>query len=136
MGFRNGAFVKVWEVQPKNEKRTTLRVTISRKRQDTSEYVQEFTGFIDCIGTACADKASKLKDGDRIKLVNCDVSNSYDKDKGVTYWNCKVFAFESEEEFSNDSGSGQPASRPPQQQQNRGGSGNPFEDGDDGNLPF
>ena len=94
MGFRNSSFAKIWEVQPKNDRWTKLRLSISHKNKQTDEYEVDFNGWVDCYGTDVATKASRLKEGDRIKLLNVDVTNSYDKEKKVTYWNPKIFDFE------------------------------------------
>lgn len=100
MGFRTGAFAKVWEVTPMSDTSTKLRMSISRKNRKTDEYEQDFSGFVLAIGTATAGKAAKLKEGDRIKLGDVDVSTKYDKDKKVTYTNFKLFSFETEDESS------------------------------------
>ena len=40
MGFRTGAFAKVWEVTPMSDTSTKLRMSISRKNKKTDEYEQ------------------------------------------------------------------------------------------------
>lgn len=50
------------------------------------------------IGTAAAHKAASLKEGDRIKLGDVDVTTKYDRDKKVTYTNFKMFSFDVENE--------------------------------------
>lgn len=96
MGFRTGSFAKVWDVAPLNDTSTKLRVSISRKNKQTDEYEQEFSGFIMAVGSATARKAAALKEGDRIKLGDVDVTTKYDKEKGVTYTNYKVFSFDAD----------------------------------------
>lgn len=96
MGFRTGAYAKVWEVSPMSDTSTKLRISISRKNKRTDEYEQDFSGFVLAIGTAAASKAARLKEGDRIKLGDVDVSTKYDKDKKITYTNFKLFSFETE----------------------------------------
>ena len=54
MGFRTGAFAKVWEVTPMSDTSTKLRMSISRKNKKTDEYEQDFSGFVLAIGTAAA----------------------------------------------------------------------------------
>ena len=129
MGFRTGAFAKVWEVTPMSDTSTKLRMSISRKNKKTDEYEQDFSGFVLAIGTAAASKAARLKEGDRIKLGDVDVSTKYDKDKKVTYTNIKMFSFETEGE-SSSSGS---RSTPPPDDPHSG-----VDDGelDDNRLPF
>lgn len=94
MGFRSGAYAKVWDVSPVSDTATKLRVSISRKDKNTGEYVEDFSGFLRVIGTSAAKKASLIKPGDRIKLGDVDVSTRYDKEKRVEYTTYKVFGFE------------------------------------------
>lgn len=94
MGFRTGAFAKVWKVEPYSDTSTKLRISISRKNKNTGEYEQEFSGFVNAIGTAAAKKAACLKEGSNIKLGDVDVTTKYDADKKITYTNYKVFTFE------------------------------------------
>lgn len=92
MGFRTGAFAKVWDVESISGTNTKLRISISRKNRQTQEYEQDFSGFVNCIGTAAAHKAAGLKKGARIKLGEIDVSTKYINEKNYT--NFKVFSFE------------------------------------------
>ncbi len=96
MGFRTGAYAKVWEVTPVNDTSTKLRMSVSRKNKQTGEYEQDFSGFVMCFGTAAARNAARLSKGDRIKLGDCDVSTRYDKEKKITYTNYKLFSFETD----------------------------------------
>ncbi len=97
MGFRNGAYAKIWEVTPMSDSSTKLRMSISRKNKQTGEYEQDFSGFVMAIGATAAKAAAALKEGDRIKLGEVDVSTKYDKEKKVTYTNYKIFSFDVEE---------------------------------------
>lgn len=94
MGFRKDSHATVWEVTPKTNGITQLRISISRKDRETGEYETDFSGFVSVIGTGEAQKAAKLKERDRIKLGDVDVSTFYSKEKQVTYYNFKVFNFE------------------------------------------
>lgn len=94
MGFRTGSYCKVWSIEPKSDVCTKIRLSVSRKDKHTGEYEQDFSGYVTCIGTAAASKAAKLNQGDRIKLGDVDVSTKYDADKKVTYYNLKVFSFD------------------------------------------
>lgn len=97
MGFRTGAYAKVWEITPMSDTSTKLRISISRKNKQTGEYEQDFSGFVLCIGSAAARNALKLKEGARIKLGDCDVTTKYDAQKKITYTNFKLFSFEAED---------------------------------------
>ncbi|MBQ0014715.1 MAG: hypothetical protein KBS82_05255 [Oscillospiraceae bacterium] len=93
MGFRTGNYCTVWAVETISDSNTKLRISTSRKNKD-GEYETDFSGFVSCLGTSIAKKAAGLKEKDRIKLGDVDVSTKYDKEKNVTYTNYKVFSFE------------------------------------------
>ena len=94
MGFRNGAFCKIWDVAPISDTSTKARISISVKDKQTGEYKDDFGGYVMFIGTANAQKAAKLVKGARIKLGDVDVSTRYDAERKTTYTNFKVFSFE------------------------------------------
>lgn len=130
MGFRTGAFCKIWSVEPVSSTMTKSRISISRKNKDTGAYDQDFGGYVAFVGTASAAKATRLKEGDRIKLGDVDVTNTYNKEKGITYTNFKVFSFETQDEV--DGGE-----TPPQAPTRRDSSFVDVEEGYDGEmLPF
>lgn len=124
MGFRTGAFCKVWSVESVNEKNTKLRISISRKNKQTGEYEQEFSGFVSCLGAAAAQKAAHLHEGDRIRLGDVDVRTTYNREKRVTYTDFLLFSFELDD--------GGPAQAAPQKAAYDGGKNEP----DDSDLPF
>ena len=94
MGFRQGGFMTVWSAEPSKSGTTTrVRLSSSRKNKKTNEYEQDFSGFCTFIGQA-HEAAKNLKEKDRIKILECDVSTNYDKEKQVEYINYKVFSFE------------------------------------------
>jgi len=93
MGFRTGAYAKVWEVKPNPSGRSTsVRLSVSRKASE-GHYEEDFSGFASFIATA-NDRAAGLKAGDRIKLGDVEVSSRYDREKGERFFNFKVFSFE------------------------------------------
>ena len=91
-GFRTGSYATIWDVQPKG-KFTQVRLSVSRKNQQTGEYEQDFSGFCMFISAAHA-KAEKLRPRDRIRLKDIDVSTTYDKAQNKEYVNYKVFDFD------------------------------------------
>lgn len=93
MGFRKDAYATIWEVKKGNGNYSDVRLSTSRKNKQTDEYVTDFSGFVRFVGTA-HQNAGSLKEKDRIKIGDCGVTNSYDKEKKVTYTNYAVFSFE------------------------------------------
>lgn len=93
MGFRTNAWATVWGVEEGRGNTTKVRLSVTRKNKETGEYEQDFSGFCTFIGNANA-KANRLRERDRIKLGDVDVSTWYNKEKGVEYVTYKVFDFE------------------------------------------
>ncbi len=124
MGFHTGAYAKIWESAPMSDTATKLRLSVSRRNRHTNEYETDFSGYVLAIGTSAAAKAAKLKEGDRIRLGDVDVSTKYDKESKTTWVNYKLFSFEEA-----DSAGVSPAANSVQS--------NPAEgDPDDDRLPF
>jgi hypothetical protein len=104
MGFRNGAYATIWEVKAGKGNYSDVRLSISKKNKQTDQYETDFSGFVRFIGTA-HQNAGSLKEKDRIKIGDCEVTNSYDKEKKVTYTNFAVFSFEDVNGNNNSSSS-------------------------------
>lgn len=84
----------VWSAEPSKSGNTTrVRLSSSRKNKKTDEYEQDFSGFCTFIGPA-HEMAKNLQEKDRIKILECDVGTTYDKEKKIEYINYKVFNFE------------------------------------------
>lgn len=94
MGFRKEAFATIWSVESTSDTLTKARISISRKNKQTGEYDTDFSGFVGFVGTAAAKKAAVLKEKDRIRLGDVDVTNKYDKERNTTFTNFKIFSFE------------------------------------------
>lgn len=94
MGFRQGNFATIWQVDPVKDTITKAKITTSRKNKNIGEYETDFSGFVTFLGTAAASKAAKLKEKDRIKLGDVDVTRKWDKEKQKEYINFNVFSFE------------------------------------------
>lgn len=102
MGFRKESYATIWTVEPISDTLTKARISISRKNKQTGNYDTDFSGFVSFIGTAAAKKAACLKEKDRIRLGDVDVTNRYDKEKNVTYTNFTVFSFETQDELDSN----------------------------------
>lgn len=96
MGFRNGAYARVWSVND-NGNYSTANITISKKDKDSDQYKVIFKdGFVRFIGKA-HEKMKTLQIGEKgasIKLTECDVENNYVADTKTMYTNYAVFDFE------------------------------------------
>lgn len=107
MGFKAGAWCTVFGMpESKTDMVTTARVSISVKNRQTGEYEQTFGGYVSFVGSSAAVKALRLKDRQRIRLNEVDVTSRYNKEKNVTYYNFSVFSFDTAEEFEEKRGSG------------------------------
>lgn len=94
MGFRQGAYATMWNIDPVSSTVTKARISISKKNKQSGEYETDFSGFVSFLGTSAAKKASVLKERDRIKIGDCDVKTYYDRNKNMTYYNFNIFSFE------------------------------------------
>lgn len=108
MGFRTGAWARIWGVEQKSTTWVKARISISRKNRQTGEYEQDFGGFVDFTGTAAATKASNLREGDTIRLGDVDVTRTWDKDRQKEYINYKVFSFDLDDSAQRDSADSNP----------------------------
>ena len=101
MGLRVGGYATIWSVEDKGNY-SNVKLTTSRKNQ-SGQYETDFSGFVRFVGEAHKN-AGSLSEKDRVKVGEFDVQNSYNKEKGVTYYNVAIFAFEPAE--------GKPAPKP------------------------
>lgn len=99
MGFRSGSYCTVWSTEPGKGNYTNVRLSISRKNRETEQYEDEFSGFCMFIGEARA-KAEHLKERDRIRLGDVDVTRRYDKERQKEYYTFKVFSFDMADEVA------------------------------------
>lgn len=98
MGFRSGSYASVFSVKKGNGKYYDVNITTSRKDKNTGNYNTDFRGFARFIGNAANTIAQyDGKNGTpicRIKLGDIEVTNSYNKEKNITYTNYVVFSCE------------------------------------------
>lgn len=96
MGFRTGAYARIWKVEDKGNY-SLCNLSISRKKKDSDEFDTEFQdGFVRLVGNAHEfAKGLKIgKSGAPVKITSCDVTNRYDAKKGSTYVNFAIFGLE------------------------------------------
>lgn len=92
MGFRTGAYAKVWSVE-NTGRFHKVNLSVSRKDKNSGEYVTDFSGFVAFVGGANLT-AANLQKGDRIKIGDCDVTTSFNKEKHISYTNYTIFSYE------------------------------------------
>lgn len=87
-----GFWAKVWKCENRGNYHE-LQISVSKKDKNTGEYTRDYAGFVRCIGYA-HNKANDIVPGDSIRITNFDVSNSYSKEKNITYTKVAVFDIE------------------------------------------
>jgi len=96
--FGTGYYVKVWKKENKG-KYTDVQISSSKKNKD-GVYETDFSTIARFIGHA-HNKIDQVNLKDSIKLLECGVSNKYDKEKKITYTNYVVFDFETNGDTTN-----------------------------------
>ena len=93
MAFRNNSYATIWEVKP-SANYTDVRLSTSHKKPNTNpaEYETDFSGYVRFIGDA-HKMAAGLRQRDRIKLDEVAATNTYNKEKNITYYNFQCYAF-------------------------------------------
>lgn len=94
MGFRTGAYAKVWDVRKTQPWCVDLRISTARKNKKTDSYEDDFSGFVRAVGADNVKAAAALQQGDRIRLGDVDVTSKYDAEKKKSYTNFTLFSFE------------------------------------------
>lgn len=100
MGFRRGAYAKIWAVEDKG-KYSVCRMSISQRNKETDEYETIFNAnFVRLVGLANEIIKREIDDGEDkvefegglpIEILDCDVTNNYVKEKKTEYTNYVVF---------------------------------------------
>ena len=96
MGFRQGAYAKVWKVEDKGNY-SVAQISVSKKDKETGEDNVEFQdGFVRLVGNAheAAKNLQITDNGASIQITSCDVTNKYDGEKQKSYINFTIFGFD------------------------------------------
>ena len=99
MGFRNNCYAAVFSVKRGNGNYYDVNLATSRKDKNTGEYNTDFRGFARFVGDAGNviarfDGQSSKSPVCRVKLDSVEVTNSYNREKNVTYTNYVVYSCE------------------------------------------
>lgn len=92
--FSVNSYMKVWEVEDKGNY-TICQISSSKKNQQTGQYETDFSAKVKFVGKAHFKHPIA---GQNIKILNCGVSNKYDKEKKTLYTNYVVFDCECDNE--------------------------------------
>lgn len=96
MGFRQGAYAKVWSVENKGNY-SVGNVSISRKNTNSNLYETEFQdGYVRFVGDGHeAIKGLQIpKGGIWIQITSCDVTHKYDAATERVYTNFVIFGLD------------------------------------------
>lgn len=91
MAFKNGAYAKIQEILENKENYKDVRITTSKKNRTTGKYEYDFSSRVRLLGES---NKINIEQGDVIKVIDCEISNKYDKEKKITYWNPVIWSFE------------------------------------------
>lgn len=92
MGFRQNGYFTVWGTTI-YEKYTVVELSSSKKNKQSGKYETDWSSrFVKFIGQAHKD-AVALKRNDRIRIGECEVTNKFDKAKGIMYTDYLVFNY-------------------------------------------
>lgn len=107
MGFRSGAFAKIWSIEKGNGNYYVADMSTSKKAKDRdgkeiqengkTKYETDWSNkFVRLVGTA-AKQAESLKNGDSVKVKSCDVTSKWSKEQNKEFVNYVIFAFDDDQ---------------------------------------
>jgi hypothetical protein len=94
--FQNNKYAKIWKIYPKekaDQRYTDVQLSTSKKEKGKKEYTTDFSDNARLIGDAHT-KAANLEANDRIKIIECGVSNFWSKEKNRKFYTFCIFDFE------------------------------------------
>ena len=124
MGFRQGAFIKIWDLENKGNYHVA-EMSTSKKMKDRSgneitengkvKYETDWSNkFVRLVGTA-HNQAKTLDISKNVKIESCEVTNKWDKEKKIMYTNYVIFAFSEEDNKQNKNANKNTNSKPAQE---------------------
>lgn len=90
--FSVGSYLKLWEEKRRADKYVDFQCSTSRKNQE-GNYETDFSSIVRFVGKAF-NQVKNAQPKDSFKILQCGVTNTYDKEKKVTYTNYVVFEVE------------------------------------------
>ena len=80
--FSVNSYAKIKSITETKEKYTIAKITISQKNKMTNKYETDFVANVRFVGNA---HLQRPMEGQRIKILNCGVSNCYTKDDTLEF---------------------------------------------------
>lgn len=138
MAFQNGAFAKIWEFTDKGTY-GVVNLTTSKKNKEDGTYETDFQDkFLPVFGKAYEFmKGLNIpQNGASVKIIKCALTNKWDPEKKVTYWNPSVSELEDASFNGNGSNAAAATTAPVKGKKNAVFAANYATDDDDVQLPF
>ena len=88
--FSDRSYAKVWQILDRKAKYTKAKISTNRKDMD-GQYQTDFSSVVKLIGKA---HTANVQEGDRIRILSCSVTNSYNKETQTTYTDFLIFDLE------------------------------------------
>lgn len=127
MGFRSGAYARIWKIEKGKGNFYVADMSTSKKKKDGGYEKDWGCKFTMLIGSAA--KAAEAGLPDRVRIGDCEVSNKYDAEKKVMYTNYAIYSFQDAEDNGGNA-------KPDQAQVKREDVVNVPEGADGDELPF
>ena len=80
--FSVNSYAKIKSITETKEKYTIAKISISQKNKMTNKYETDFVANVRFVGNA---HLQRPMEGQRIKILNCGVSNCYTKDEKLEF---------------------------------------------------
>lgn len=100
MGFRTGAYAKIWAVKPSATGKSLIaEMSTSKKKQDGSYETDWSNKFVTLVGQAAKEieNAEVGSSGLPVRIGDCDVTNKWDSAKKIMYTNYAIFSFQKDD---------------------------------------
>ena len=108
MGFKNNAYATVWKSKTTEntidmfDRYAEVFITTSKKNSATQTYETDFSSRVRFLGKAFEKlKNLTLEEKDKLKLLEVETTNKFDKVKNVQFTNHLCWDFEKMKKFEN-----------------------------------
>lgn len=88
--FSDRSYAKVWQIIDRKAKFTVAKISTNKKDMN-GQYQTDFSSKVKLIGKA---HTANVQEGDRIRILSCGVTNSYNKETQTTYTDFLIFDLE------------------------------------------